>query len=94
MMYYILNKTHIVNNLLVDEPIGYLTNMDNALLINYKYETTYLLWVNNNKTDLENGSLQINNYFNSIDAVYDCNTETTEIDGMGLSEITDITPYI
>ena len=56
MRYYILNKTHIVNNLLVDEPIGYLTNMDNALLINYKYETTYFLWVNNNKTDLEKES--------------------------------------
>lgn len=94
MMYYILNKTHIVNNELLDEPVGYLTNIDNALLINYKYETTYLLWVNNNKTDLENGSLQINNYFNSFGTVYDCNTETTEINGMSLSEITDITPYI
>jgi len=94
MMYYILNKTHIVNNELVYEPVGYLTNMDNTLLINYKYETTYLLWVNNNKTDLENGSLQINNYFNSFGTVYDCNTETTEINGMSLSEITDITPYI
>ncbi len=94
MMYYILNKTHIVNNELVYETVGYLTNMDNTLLINYKYETTYLLWVNNNKTDLENGSLQINNYFNSFGTVYDCNTETTEINGMSLSEITDITPYI
>ena len=94
MLYYILNKTHIVNNILVDEPIGYLTNMDNALLINYKYETTYLLWVNNNRTDLENGTLQISDYFNSIDAVYDCNMETTSIKGLALTEITDITPYI
>lgn len=93
-MYYILNKTHILNNTYVDEPIGYITNMDNALLVNYKYETTYLLWVNNNLSDLQNGTLQISDYFNSVDAVYDCNTETTSIDGMGLNEITDITPYI
>lgn len=94
MEYNILNKINLINGSIVFTPLGYLVNSNDCDTINANYNATYLNWVNNNKSDLENGNINISIFFDTTPEIYEAHQVTTSVDGMGLNEITDITPYI
>lgn len=94
MEYCILNEIKLVDGNVNFTPLGYLTNMEDCALINGNYESTYGSWIDNNRADLESGAINISAFFDTTPAVYETYQHTTSIEGMGLSEITDITPYV
>ena len=94
MEYYILNKIELVDGNVNFTTLGYLTNMEDCALINSKYESTYGSWIESNRSGLEDGTINISTFFDTTPAVYETYQHTTSIEGMGLSEITNITPYI
>ena len=90
MEYHIISKVQFIDNTVKYIPIGYTLNTDNCDIINYNYDTTLGSWVEINKTELENGSKMISEFFINTPYVYDARYSTTSIEGMGLSEITDV----
>lgn len=48
------------------------------------------MWMRNNITALESGSIDITTYLQDNSPVYSAPVRTTSIDGLGLSEILDI----
>lgn len=88
MEYYIIEKLELINGVVVYTPVGYLQSqqeVDTAPEITTQFED----WITTNKTDLENGTLIISDYFNTYGKSYVCNTITTSIEGMGIDLITD-----
>lgn len=94
MEYCILNEIKLVNGNVNFTPLGYLINMEDCALINSNYESTYGNWIDNNRSDLQSGAINISVFFDTTPAVYEAHQITTSVDGMGLNEITDINPYI
>lgn len=94
MSYYIINKIEENNGQLIYTPIGYVTEKSDRDAINSKYESTFGAWVESNKSELENGSIYLSDYFILDSNVHSCKQKMSSIEGMGLSEITDITPYV
>jgi len=94
MEYCILNEMKLVNGNVNFTPLGYLINMEDCALINSNYESTYGNWIDNNRSDLQSGAINISVFFDTTPAVYEAHQITTSVEGMGLNEITDINPYI
>jgi hypothetical protein len=89
-MYNIINKIELINGVVVYTPIGYSTNTLDIQSINSTYESSFGDWIRNNKNDLESGNIQVSDYFNNNPICYTAYQQTTSIEGMNLSEITDI----
>lgn len=87
MNYYIVNKITCVNNDLVYTPIGYTTNEEERNSINTNYDNTLGSWIENNKSNLENGTISISVFFETTTFVYSAYEETTSIEGMNLQPI-------
>lgn len=88
MEYYIIDKLELINGVVVYTPVGYLTSqedVDAAPEITTQFED----WITTNKTNLENGTLIISDYFNTYGPSYACNTITTSIEGMEIDLITN-----
>ena len=94
MNYCIISKVHIVDGVVVYTPVGYTINHSDCDIINNNYDSTLGVWVDNNKVELENGTKNISEFFDTTPYVHDARHQTTSIDGMGLHEITNITPYL
>lgn len=94
MEYCILNKIELVDGNVNFTTLGYLTNMEDCALINENYDSTYGSWIESNRSGLEDGTINISAFFDTTSVVYKTYQHTTSIEGMGLSEITDITPYV
>jgi len=94
LQYCIVNEISMIDGNVNYTPIGYLTDMNDCDLINNKYESTFQAWVNDNLEGLRDGSVNINTFFDVTPKVWSANQTTTSIEGSGLNEITDITPYI
>jgi hypothetical protein len=89
MEYYILDKIEFINNELIYTPIGYLTSQESLDSISDKLNI-FENWITLNRTDLENGSMDLSNFFETNDHYYVCNTVTSSIDDIGLVEIINI----
>lgn len=89
MRYTIIYKIEY-NSGVIYTPIGYIDNNPQLVNdINALYES-FENWVISNKSDLENGVVNISDFFINSPYVYSANTETDDIDGMGLIEIKNI----
>lgn len=89
MEYYILDKIEFINGELIYTPIGYLTSQESLDSISDKLNI-FENWIVSNRTDLENGDMDLSNFFETNLHYYVCNTVTNSIDGMGLVEIINI----
>ena len=94
MEYCIINEIKLVDGNVNYSPIGYVTDMSKCDQINVNHEEVFVAWINDNKSGLEDGSVNISIFFDTTPVIYEANQTTTSVEGMGLTEITDITPYI
>ena len=89
MRYTIIDKIEYNNGILYT-PIGYIDNnpqlVDDVNSLYQNFEN----WVSANRTDLENGVVDISEFFINLPYVYSVNTEVDDIEGYGLIEIKNI----
>lgn len=89
MRYTIIDKIEYVDGVIYT-PIGYIDNnpqlVDDVNSLYQNFEN----WVNTNRTDLENGVVDISEFFINLPYVYSANTEVDDIEGYGLIEIKNI----
>lgn len=89
MRYTIIDKIEYNNGILYTD-IGYIDNNPQLVDdINSLYQN-FENWINTNRTDLENGVVDISEFFINLPYVYSANTEVSDIEGYGLSEIKNI----
>jgi hypothetical protein len=88
MEYCIINKIEYVDNQVIYTPFGYTADMNECEQINSTYYSGFTNWINENKTDLENGTKSISEFFQNNPKVYEANMQTTSIGGMDLNLIT------
>lgn len=86
MIYTIINKTEIIQGVLIYTPFGY-TN-DNSIIdtINSDYDLTLGQWIEDNKTALNNATITLSDYEGG--SRYVARTTATNIEG--LTEITNL----
>lgn len=88
-MYTIINKIEY-NTGVVYTPVGYIVNNPQLELdINLIYQN-FEDWVNENKTDLENETIDISAFFINTSHVYSVNYHTDNIEGFNINEIKNI----
>ncbi len=88
-MYYIIERLNNVNGQLDRSHLGYVGD-DCDLTIFRSNEQLFYDWIENNKTDLENGVISIVDYIDNNGIVYLASIGTSSIEDMGLSLIVDI----
>ena len=89
MRYTIIDKIEYNNGILYTS-IGYIDNNPQLVSdVNSFYEN-FENWINTNKIDLENGVVNISEFFINSPFVYSANTEVDDIEGYGLIEIKNI----
>lgn len=74
-------------NEIVYTPIGYTTDQSIIGVINTRYENSFQNWINQNKTDLENGNILVSEFFVTTPILYITNMTTNYIEN--LNEITE-----
>lgn len=86
MINTIIDKTEIIQGVLIYTTFGYTS--DNSIIdtINSDYDLTLGKWIVDNKTDLINGTITLSDYEGVIG--YVARTTVTNIDG--LTEITNL----
>jgi hypothetical protein len=87
--YYIITKIENFNGNITYTNIGYVLSELDVETININYNN-YNNWIETNKTDLENGIKLISEFFINTPIVFGCFTQTTYIEGLNLSLITNI----
>lgn len=89
-MYNIISKIEIINNEMKSTEIGFSTDQTLVDEINNIYYQPYEDWIIANREDLENQNIDIKSFFETTPVVYSANHFTTCIEGMELTEITNI----
>ncbi len=74
-------------NEIVYTPIGYTTDQSIIDNINTRYENIFHSWIDENKTDLQHGSMLVSEFFETISIIYSVNMTTNYIEN--LNEITE-----
>jgi hypothetical protein len=87
MEYNIISKIEYIDGEVRYTPIGYTLDMNDVNIINNQYDNTLGLWVEENKTELENGTKSIGEFFSIVSIVYVARYITTSVEGMGLNDI-------
>tara|TARA_Y100000385_G_C12522776_1_gene396139 strand:+ start:108 stop:386 length:279 start_codon:yes stop_codon:yes gene_type:complete len=70
--------------------IGYTTDINVANEINEDYDSTLGKFLGENRTKLTLGEVSISTFFSGVDSVNEARTEVETVDGLNLSEITNI----
>ena len=84
----LIEKIEFVGGKVVYTAIGYSNNDTHCDTLNSNYDAGLGAWIETNKTDLENGSTLISEYFDVTPTTHIARTTTTYLGG--LTEITDI----
>ena len=90
MLYYIIEKVHVVNGSVVHTPVGYTVNIEHKTTLNTAFENGMSAWLINNKEDLESGILHPSVYFDTNSDFHYVTGSVTYIDESGLIEIKDL----
>ena len=90
MKYFIVNKIENVREKLTFTEVGYITDMNDCLAINNKYESTLGQWFINNNEGLTDGSVTISDFYDATPYVHNAKDEISSIEESDLVEITDI----
>lgn len=88
MNYHIIDKLTWDNNTqeMITEEVGYTTKVEDYNYLQNNYNTTLGSFIENNKTELENGIKSLYEFFQNTPIVYTCFTTTDNIDGYGFTE--------
>ena len=70
--------------------IGYTTDINVANEINEDYDSTLGKFLGENRTKLTLGEVSISTFFAGVDSFNEARTEVETVDGLGISEITNI----
>ena len=70
--------------------IGYTTDINVANEINEGYDSTLGKFLGENRTKLTLGEVSISTFFSGVDSVNEARIEVENVDGLGISEITNI----
>jgi hypothetical protein len=70
--------------------IGYTSDINVANEINEDYDSTLGKFLGENRTKLGLGLVSVSTFFNGVDSVNEARTEVESVDGLGISEITNI----
>jgi len=70
--------------------IGYTTDVNVANEINEDYDSTLGKFLAENRTKLTLGEVSISTFFSGVDSVNEARIEVENVDGLGISEITNI----
>ena len=70
--------------------IGYTTDINVANEINEDYDSTLGKFLGENRTKLTLGEVSISTFFSGIDSVNEARTEVETVDGLEISEITNV----
>jgi hypothetical protein len=94
-IYYIVNKItwDTQENKIKFEEVGYTTKIEDYEFLQNNYNTTLGSYIENNKTELENGTKTLAEFFNTTAILYVCFTTTTCIEGFGFIEEINIIYY-
>ena len=95
MDYHIVSKLTWDNNTqeMVYEEIGYTTKAEDYDYLQNNYNITLGTFIENNKTELENNTKSLYEFFQNTPIVYTCFTTTHNIDGYGFTEEINIIYY-
>jgi hypothetical protein len=88
--YYLIEKKEVINNEVLNTPIGYSTSSDEVQLLNKGKYMDFINWINSNLTYLQNGTIDINSYFLSNQSFHFSEWKSTSIDGLNLSLVANI----
>tara|TARA_R100001460_G_scaffold54231_4_gene93419 strand:+ start:1198 stop:1476 length:279 start_codon:yes stop_codon:yes gene_type:complete len=70
--------------------IGYTTDINVANQINEDYDSTLGKFLGENRTKLTLGEVSISAFFVDVDSVNEARTEVDTVEGLGISEITNV----
>jgi len=70
--------------------VGYTTDINVKDEINEQYDSTLGVFIGENRTKLQIGEVSISAFFNDVEYVNEARTEVDNIDGLGLTSITNI----
>tara|TARA_R100001480_G_scaffold4023_1_gene10154 strand:- start:742 stop:1020 length:279 start_codon:yes stop_codon:yes gene_type:complete len=70
--------------------IGYTTDINVANQINEDYDSTLGKFLGENRTKLTLGEVSISTFFVDVDSVNEARTEVDTVEGLGISEITNV----
>jgi len=70
--------------------IGYTTDINVANEINEDYDSTLGKFLGENRTKLTLGEVSISTFFAGVDSVNEARTEVETVDGLRISEITNV----
>lgn len=89
--YYIITKIENINGNITYTSVGYvLSELDSQTINANYYYNNYINCIETNKTNLENGIKLISEFFINTPIVFGCFTQTTYIEGLNISLITNI----
>lgn len=94
MNYYIITKIEMEGADMVQYPFGYTTSEEDSIAVVKHYDECIGDWILTNIDDLESGVIDISEFFKTKPLCYNSSWTTTSIEGMDLTEITDITILI
>lgn len=94
MNYYIITKIEMKGADMVQYPFGYTTSEEDSIAVVKHYDECIGDWILTNIDDLESGVINISELFETNPLCYSSSWTTTNIEGMGLTEIIDITTLI
>ena len=94
MNYYIITKIEMKGADMVQYPFGYTTSEEDSIAVVKHYDEWIGGWISTNLDDLESGVVDISEFFKTKPLCYNSSWTTTSIEGMDLTEITDITILI
>lgn len=87
MKYYIVQKQQVINDIFEQEIIGYVDSLEDKDYIEVNYENNYMEFINENREGLEDGTINIKDFFNDKPYSYIVDIELENIENMGLSKI-------
>ena len=70
--------------------VGYTTDIGVKDEINEQYDSTLGVFIGENRTKLQIGEVSISTFFNNVEYVNEARTEVDNVDGLGLTSITNI----
>lgn len=91
MGYYVISKIELEGtDSLKSTDIGYTDDINVVNEVNEAYDSSFGLFLGENRTKLELGIVSVSTFFASTPSVNEARTEVDNVDGLGLSEVTSI----
>jgi len=89
MEYFVISKIQFIDGSIEYTPVYYTTDVSIMNEINSASDLSFGVFIENNKTGLQDGTVSIGDFFIETPFVYECRCNTNCIDGMDLTEITN-----